>query len=397
MNGLVLSGGGGKGAYQIGVWKALRKLNYKIDVVTGTSVGAINAVLVTQNSYLLAPLIWNNIDFSAIFKEDIGDDYTTGEVIKMYGKNIIKNHGMNVDKLEKKISLFINYNKFIKSKIKFGIVTYNLTTLKPKMITKENITREKLKDYVIASATCFPAFKLKNIDGDKYIDGGYYDVLPINLAIKLGATDIIAVDLKTIGIRRKIKEKNVNVRYICPNNYIGSLFVFDKNINKRNICYGYNDTLKSFGKLEGNKYTFKKGDLFNIHKKYHDIFINNFKHFLKIKKRTSIPVLNKFIELDVDTKELCKIVEYLGKYFKIPDYKIYSLKTFNYLLIQQINNCNYVAKKTLSISKSDALKEIYFGMINNNSNIKSLAVIYPKDYICATYLYTIINGDANGV
>ena len=51
MNALVLSGGGGKGAYQIGVWKALRKLHYKIDIVTGTSVGALNAVLVTQKSY----------------------------------------------------------------------------------------------------------------------------------------------------------------------------------------------------------------------------------------------------------------------------------------------------------------------------------------------------------
>lgn len=41
--GVVLSGGGSKGAYEIGVWKALRKLNVKYDIVTGTSVGALNA------------------------------------------------------------------------------------------------------------------------------------------------------------------------------------------------------------------------------------------------------------------------------------------------------------------------------------------------------------------
>ena len=34
--GLVLSGGGAKGAYEIGVYKALKKLNKKIDIVTGT-------------------------------------------------------------------------------------------------------------------------------------------------------------------------------------------------------------------------------------------------------------------------------------------------------------------------------------------------------------------------
>ena len=40
--GVVLCGGGAKGAYQIGVWKALKKLNFNPDVVTGTSVGALN-------------------------------------------------------------------------------------------------------------------------------------------------------------------------------------------------------------------------------------------------------------------------------------------------------------------------------------------------------------------
>ena len=45
---VVLSGGGAKGAYQIGVWRALRKLNIKYDIITGTSVGALNgAMMVT--------------------------------------------------------------------------------------------------------------------------------------------------------------------------------------------------------------------------------------------------------------------------------------------------------------------------------------------------------------
>lgn len=37
--GLVLGGGGSRGAYEIGVWQALRELGIGIDVVTGTSVG----------------------------------------------------------------------------------------------------------------------------------------------------------------------------------------------------------------------------------------------------------------------------------------------------------------------------------------------------------------------
>ena len=51
MRAIVLSGGGSKGAYEIGVWKALRKLHIKYDIVTGTSVGALNAALMTQKTY----------------------------------------------------------------------------------------------------------------------------------------------------------------------------------------------------------------------------------------------------------------------------------------------------------------------------------------------------------
>ena len=49
MRALVLSGGGSKGSYQIGVWKALRDMNIKFDIVTGTSVGALNALMLLSN------------------------------------------------------------------------------------------------------------------------------------------------------------------------------------------------------------------------------------------------------------------------------------------------------------------------------------------------------------
>ena len=44
---VVLSGGGSKGSYEIGVWKALRRLHIKYDIVTGTSIGALNGALMT--------------------------------------------------------------------------------------------------------------------------------------------------------------------------------------------------------------------------------------------------------------------------------------------------------------------------------------------------------------
>ena len=51
---LVLSGGGARGAYEAGVWQALTELGIKIDIITGTSVGAINAAMVAQDELELA-------------------------------------------------------------------------------------------------------------------------------------------------------------------------------------------------------------------------------------------------------------------------------------------------------------------------------------------------------
>ncbi|HNS66904.1 MAG TPA: patatin-like phospholipase family protein, partial [Mesotoga infera] len=48
---LVLSGGGVRSIYQMGVWKALIQLGVEIDGVFGSSAGAINAAAVASREY----------------------------------------------------------------------------------------------------------------------------------------------------------------------------------------------------------------------------------------------------------------------------------------------------------------------------------------------------------
>lgn len=48
---LVLAGGGAKGSYQVGVWKALAELGWKPDIITGTSVGCLNGALFVLDGY----------------------------------------------------------------------------------------------------------------------------------------------------------------------------------------------------------------------------------------------------------------------------------------------------------------------------------------------------------
>lgn len=61
--GLVLAGGGGKGAYEIGVWQALRDLGLEQSVaaVSGTSVGALNAALFAAGDLERARAVWRDL------------------------------------------------------------------------------------------------------------------------------------------------------------------------------------------------------------------------------------------------------------------------------------------------------------------------------------------------
>ena len=47
--GLVLSGGGTRGAFQVGVWKALTELGIKIKAIAGASIGSLNGALILQD------------------------------------------------------------------------------------------------------------------------------------------------------------------------------------------------------------------------------------------------------------------------------------------------------------------------------------------------------------
>ena len=69
---LCLGGGGGKGAYQLGVYRALTEygLMKKVDAISGTSIGAINAVLFACNDPDSCDDAWRQIHFETVFDVD---------------------------------------------------------------------------------------------------------------------------------------------------------------------------------------------------------------------------------------------------------------------------------------------------------------------------------------
>lgn len=408
---VVLSGGGSKGAYEIGVWAALKKLRINYDIVTGTSVGALNAAIMTQNTFYKGLKLWHNLDAKMIFNKEIGD-YNTKEgkkeIVKNYAKGIL-NGGMDVNGLENTIDECVDLKKLYKSKIDMGIITFNYRTKKPTIVKKNKVKPEKLKSYLLASASCYPAFKMKEIDNELYMDGGIYDNLPINLAIEMGATEVIAVDLREVGFKQKVKNENIPITYIAPRNDIGSFLIFESNLSRRAIRFGYNDAMKTFNVLEGNLFTFKHNHLHKNFNKYYDLYkqtimdiLNDNKFIFQIMKITSLKRILNDGNLDVIEKDFNKMIESLGLNLKLDESRIYKINNYNKILKSEfldikenLNVEKLIKEKHIKdlLSNKLTIKYIYDELNNNISKKKlyNLILLFPSEFLQAVYLKTIID------
>lgn len=262
---LVLAGGGSRGSYQIGVWRALRELGWNFDIVTGTSVGALNGALVVQNDFDIAVDMWENIATSDVLSIELDDkiaslrDFNTK--LGLFLGEMAKNGGADPRPLEEILRRCVDEVRIRNSPVDFKFVTVEYPSLTPRVMSKENLPEGELVDYLMASAACFPAMKMRQIGAAKYIDGGYYDNMPVSLAAESGAEEIVAVDLEAVGRKKRVVEApGVRVRYIRSKWDLGVFILFDKEVAKRNMVLGYLDAMKEFGKLEGTAYSFQKGE-----------------------------------------------------------------------------------------------------------------------------------------
>ncbi len=251
---LVLGGGGSRGAYEIGVWQALKALGIRIDAVYGTSVGAINAAMVAQGDLDLTAELWKELETDMVF--DMAPDSKPTD----YVKEIVVNQGAGTGPLHGLLTKYVDEDKVRNSGIDFGITAVSVPEMEAHYMRLKDIPEGRLVDYVMASASAFPALHSYKIDGKDFIDGGYADVLPADMAIEDGATDVIAVDLSGYGIVKKEPlEKAKNLVYIKSDENLGFQFIFDKANTLRIMKLGCLDCLKAYGVLDGKYLSFAKG------------------------------------------------------------------------------------------------------------------------------------------
>ncbi len=265
MYGLVLAGGGAKGAYQVGVWKALKELNIEIGLVVGTSVGALNGALFVQNEYDEAIKLWLDLKMDSVLEADqeliagINNIFSNGLFktnLAMYKRiytHIKANRGFDISPLRNRIEELLDEETIRKSGIDFGFVTFSINKLKPLKLFINDIPKDEIKYYLLGSALV-PGFAQDKNYPTKFIDGGIYDRFPISMAIDKGYKKIIAVETK----QKKLKKyKGVDITFIQPSEDLGSFLYFNKENSIRNLEMGYLDALKVYGKVFGIDYFFE--------------------------------------------------------------------------------------------------------------------------------------------
>lgn len=209
---LIFSGGGARGAYEIGVWKALLDLGFKIGGVYGTSVGSINGPAVIMNDFKKVRDLWFETSYLSVM--DISPAAKTllsGDFQKLSFKDYITvikdfraDRGIDVTPLKELLTEIISEEEVRSSNIDYGLVIFSVSNLKPGMLYIDQIPQGELIDYILASAN-FPLFKRHIIEGEVFIDGGVYSNVPIEMAIKKGFKNIIVVD---IGISTPYYQQN---------------------------------------------------------------------------------------------------------------------------------------------------------------------------------------------
>ena len=274
MYGLVLEGGGARGSYHIGAYKAIMEEGIEIGAIAGTSVGALNGAMIVQGDYEKALELWQDIKYSMVInandeeieklknkkldKDDIHN--LTGKI-----KSVITDRGLDITPLKELLSTYIDEEKIRNSPMDFGIVTINLTDFKPMEIFKEDIPQGAIKDYLLASSY-LPIFKNEKLGGKRFLDGAFYDNLPFSLLQSRGYDKLIIVRTHAKGLTKRITPE-LEAIIISPSDYIGEFYEFEYEAARRNIELGYYDGLKALRGLRGIKYYIEpKGEqyYFNI-------------------------------------------------------------------------------------------------------------------------------------
>lgn len=178
MKALVLSGGGAKGAYQLGTYIGLHNKGYHPEYIVGTSVGAINGAFIASGcSHEEMRRAWLDIEgHVSRWRRDAWRFKTWSSLA-------------TTEPLRKYLQQRIDWDALNGPGIPFTCTAVNTATGSIANWSREELTVEHL----LASSAIPGLFPPITIGGQQFFDGGVVNNTPLRPAIRAGATEVVAI------------------------------------------------------------------------------------------------------------------------------------------------------------------------------------------------------------
>lgn len=276
---LVLSGGGSKGAFQVGVLNRwIKEEGRRYDIICGISVGALNGAFLAQFEQRRQPAAVIDLEdlWLGLNNKDVWKKHFLGEAASLWKPSVYDS-----SPLRKLVENRLDVSKVRASGIEYRAVAVSWGTGKLYVASQGD---SEIVDWVLASSS-YPCFlEPVRIGGDLWSDGGVREVTPLGEAIRAGAVKIDVVmcsnpefssewrttgrnvihyvlrtidlmseeimrkDLKVCGLKNELARPgsgyaNVKVELVQPSvDLVSNSLEFNPESSKRMISIGYNDS-----------------------------------------------------------------------------------------------------------------------------------------------------------
>ena len=321
--GIVLDGGGARGAYQIGAWKALKEAGIKINAVAGTSVGALNGALICMGDVENAVKIWSEMTFSRVM--DVDDTWMSrlfdGEVPLQEALTevwkVLNEGGVDITPLRNLIHDVIDEKKIRLSGIEFCILTFSISEMEEKDLSLEEIPEGLLEDFLLASAYLL-GFKNEKLHGMRYIDGGVINNVPVNSLLDRGYKDLIEIRIYGPGREPAFDlPEDGEIYRIGARVNLGNIIEFDGKRSRQNLKIGYFDAKRLIYGLDGY--------IYYLEQTHEDTWYTEQMEILSDLEKAEMRFVLKIKPGCSDKDLLIAMLEASAKLLHVPKYQIYTV------------------------------------------------------------------------
>lgn len=224
--GIVLSGGFAKGAYQIGILKALGEVfcHDQISCMAASSVGVLNAYAFLTNRLDYAEQMWLGLDFKS-FKsfmgKYVGNSFITGVIDNLVESNAASD--------------CIMPNMYV--------TCFNYTQLKLNYINLKSVNKNDIALYLRAAVTMPMLTHAVDIGGNKYVDGGLIDNVPVKPMLKAGLDLCFVVHFDNgnyVFENSAFDSKLIKINFL-DERFVKSSLAFDKTSIAAMLMAGYEE------------------------------------------------------------------------------------------------------------------------------------------------------------